>query len=119
MKKIFLSSLAFFITAANFAQINPEVVKPRVIVKTDGEIDDRSSMVRFLLYTNDVDVVAIIQTNSVHQLKGRSVEKWLEKEIDAYGQVYPNLIVHDLSYPSAEELRSKVYLGDEDTTHLV
>ena len=27
--------------------------KPRVIVMTDGEVDDRCSMVHFLLYAND------------------------------------------------------------------
>ena len=37
-------------------------MKPRVIVMTDGEVDDRCSMVRFLLYTNDVELLAIIQT---------------------------------------------------------
>ena len=39
--------------------------KARVIVMTDGEIDDRSSMVRFLLYNCDIKLLAIIQTNSV------------------------------------------------------
>ena len=27
--------------------------RPRVIVTTDGEIDDRDSMIRFLLYANE------------------------------------------------------------------
>jgi len=49
------------------AEINSQNTKPRVIVMTDGEIDDRSSMIRFLLYTNDVDLLAIIETNSVYQ----------------------------------------------------
>ncbi len=54
---------------------------------TDGEIDDKSSMVRFLLYTCDVDLQAIIQTNSVYQRSGHSKEHWLEKHINAYEQV--------------------------------
>ena len=41
--------------------------KPRVIVLTDAETDDRCSMVHFLLYTNDMQVDAIIQTNSCFQ----------------------------------------------------
>ncbi len=93
--------------------------KPRVMAMTDGEVDDRSSMVRFLLYTNDIDLVAIIQTSSVYQTKGWSSDKWIEKEIDAYEQVYPNLIVHDPSYPSATELRKKLFVGDEDSTHVI
>lgn len=93
--------------------------KPRVIVMTDGEIDDRSSMIRLLLYTNDIELLAIIQTNSVYQPKGWSSEKWIEKQIDAYEKVYPNLIVHDQSYPSPNELRSRLFIGDEDPTHIV
>lgn len=46
--------------------------KPRVIAMTDGEVDDRSSMVRFLLYTSEIDLLAIIETNSVYQKDGHS-----------------------------------------------
>lgn len=38
--------------------------------------------------------------------------------IDAYGKVYSNLIVHDSSYPTAEYLHSKVYVGDENPEHI-
>ncbi len=93
--------------------------KARVIVMTDGEVDDRSSMVRFLLYTCDINLMAIIQTNSVYQKAGHSKEAWLAKEIDAYGQVFPNLIIHNPNYPTAEEIRSKCFVGDEDTEHLI
>ena len=34
--------------------------KPRIIATTDGEIDDRCSMVRFLLYANEWDIEGII-----------------------------------------------------------
>lgn len=93
--------------------------KPRVIAMTDGEVDDQSSMVRFLLYTNDVDVEAIIETNSVFQRNGHSTEGWLEKQLDAYEQVYSNLIVHDPTFPTADVLRRKVFVGDEDSSHLL
>lgn len=96
-----------------------QVVKPRVIVLTDGEVDDRSSMVRFLLYTNDIDLAAIIQTNSVYQKLGWSSSGWLEEQIDAYGKVYPNLKIHDSSYPAPEVLRKLIYVGDEDSSHIV
>ena len=59
MKKI--TSLLFMLI---IALTNMAAEKPRVIVMTDGEVDDRCSMVRFLLYTNDLDVVAIIETSS-------------------------------------------------------
>jgi hypothetical protein len=92
---------------------------PRVIVLTDGEVDDQSSMVRFLLYTNDFDVEAIIQTNSVFQRVGHSKEGWLNKQLDAYEKDYPNLIIHDPNYPTAASLRKKCFVGDEDSSHLV
>ena len=36
------------------------VEKPRIIVTSDGEIDDQCSMIRFMLYTNECDVEGII-----------------------------------------------------------
>ena len=93
--------------------------KPRVIVLTNAETDDRCSMVHFLLYTNDMQVDGIVQTNSCFQRKGWSSEPWLAKQLDAYEKVYPNLKAHDSNYPSPDYLRSRVYVGDEDPTHLV
>ena len=87
--------------------------KPRVIVMTDGEIDDHSSMIRFLLYTCDVEVCAIIETNSIFQKHGHSNEDWYEKQLDAYERVYPNLIKHHPDYPTAGYLRSVSFVGDE------
>ena len=92
--------------------------KPRVIAMTDGEIDDHSSMVRFLLYTCDIELMAIIETNSVFQRSGHSNEPWLENQLDAYEQMYPNLIVHNPDYPSPEKIRSVCFIGDEDENHL-
>ncbi|WP_297098528.1 DUF1593 domain-containing protein [uncultured Draconibacterium sp.] len=96
-----------------------QIEKPRVIVMTDGEVDDRSSMVRFLLYTNDIDLEAIIQTNSVYQKIGWSSIGWLEEQINAYEKVYSNLKIHDLSYPAPDVLKSMIYVGDEDSSHIV
>jgi len=83
--------------------------KPKVIVMTDGEIDDHSSMVRFLLYTCDIELLAIIETNSVFQRNGHSDEPWFEKQLDYYEQVYPNLIIHNPDYPSADKIRTFEY----------
>lgn len=93
--------------------------KPRVIVLTDAEADDRCSMVHFLLYTNDMQVDAIIQTNSCFQRQGWSHEPWLAEQLDAYEKIYPNLKVHDSEYPSPDSLRNRVYVGDEDPAHVV
>jgi len=118
IKKILYSTfvlLVFF----GLASAQDSDSKPRVIVMTDGEIDDRSSMVRFLLYTNDVDLEAIIETNSVYQREGHSDKDWYENQLDAYESVYPNLVKHDPDYPTADEIREKSYVGDEDPEHLV
>ena len=93
--------------------------KPRVIVLTDAETDDRCSMVHFLLHANDMQIDAIVQTNSCFQKKGWSHEPWLDKQIDAYEKVYSNLKVHDSNYPTPDYLRSKVYVGDENPNHIV
>ena len=55
---------------------------PRVVVMTDAEVDDRCSMVHFLLYSNDMEVAAIIQSNSCYQRHGWSSEPWLAKQLD-------------------------------------
>lgn len=108
--------------SANWRSLFPETVwqqKPRVIVLTDAETDDRCSMVHFLLYTNDMQVDGIVQTNSCFQRKGWSCEPWLAEQLNAYEKVYPNLKVHDPNYPSPDYLRSRVYIGDEDPSHVV
>ncbi len=95
------------------------IERPRVVIMTDAETDDRCSMVHALLYANDMDIKAIIQTNSCFQRKGWSSEPWLKNMIDAYGEVLPNLRAHDPSFPSAEYLHSVSYVGDEDPTHIL
>ncbi len=93
--------------------------KPRVIAMTDGEIDDQCSMIRFLpLHANDMEVVAIIQTNSIFQRGGWSNAGWIEKQLDAYEQVYPYSIVPScLSY--CQRTKKQTFLGDQDSTHIV
>jgi hypothetical protein len=119
--KIFSLSVAVLLSAVAFAQTktNGQLAKPRVIAMTDGEVDDRCSMVRFLFHTNDIELLAIIQTNSVFQRKGWVAEKWLDQQVDAYEKVYPNLRIHDPNYPTPDVLRSKLYVGDNDSTHIV
>jgi hypothetical protein len=104
-------------------------VKPRVIATTDGEIDDLSTMVRFLLYSSDFDVAAIIQNNSRFQKNGHSKDKasalikgkegpWFPVIIDAYETLVPQLRKHNSDYPRAEYLRSVMRIGNEDRRDL-
>jgi hypothetical protein len=97
---------------------NPEPMsqaKPRVIVTTDGEIDDRSTMVRFLMYTSDFDVAGIIQVNSNAQRSGHSKEKWIEAQIEAYRQQWPMLRTHRPDFPTADDLLRVLKVGNENS----
>ena len=92
--------------------------KPRVIATTDGEVDDRSSMIRFLLYACDFDVAGIVQVNSKFQKRGHSDKKWIEAQLDAYDVVLPNLRKHNPNYPDTALLRSVMRVGNETEADL-
>jgi hypothetical protein len=89
-------------------------VRPRVIATTDGEIDDRCSMVRFLMYTNEWDTEGIVYCSSRFHWLGNtwSGVEWINAQLDQYDRVYPNLKKNADGYPTAEELRTKVYVGN-------
>lgn len=92
--------------------------RPRIIVATDGEADDRASMVRFLLSCNEFDVEGIINSSSqFHWTGGKGWNafhpvEWVQEYIDLYAQVYPNLKLHDTNYPSPEKLLSTWKVGN-------
>ncbi|MBP5612080.1 MAG: DUF1593 domain-containing protein, partial [Bacteroidales bacterium] len=92
----------------------PKEERPRIIVTSDGEIDDECSLVRFLLYTNEWDVEAIITSScqSHWHVHGWAGDRWVDPYLDAYEQVYPNLILHDRRYPTPDYLRAHYYLGN-------
>jgi hypothetical protein len=88
--------------------------RPRVIVTSDGEIDDECSMVRFLLYANQWDIEGIVTSSSQYHWQGHSWagDDWIEPYLDAYAQVYPNLVKHDPAYPTPTFLRERTALGN-------
>ena len=88
--------------------------KTRVIVTSDGEIDDECSMVRFLLYANEWDIEGIITSSSQYHWQGFrwAGDDWLNPILDAYEKVYPNLVKHDKDYPSPAYLRERTVLGN-------
>jgi hypothetical protein len=75
-------------------------------------------MIRFLLSASDYDVAGIVEVNSKFQKNGHSKEPWLEKQLDAYEQVLPNLRKHKPDYPSAGYLRSVCRVGNENIKDL-
>lgn len=86
--------------------------KNRVIILTDIEADpdDTQSLIRLLLYANQIDIKGIIATTSCWQ-KARIAPESIQKVIRAYGKVQPNLIKHEEGFPGYEELISLVKRG--------
>ncbi|MCA9236804.1 MAG: DUF1593 domain-containing protein [Planctomycetales bacterium] len=84
----------------------------RLIVLTDIEADpdDTQSLVRLLLYSNSIDVEGLIATTSVWQ-KTRVAPESIRRVIGAYGEVQPNLCLHEAGYPDADSLLAVVSEG--------
>ncbi|MBR6591630.1 MAG: hypothetical protein IKK81_03270 [Prevotella sp.] len=54
MKKLLMIILSLFLLNITMAARTKDSSRLRVIVTTDGEIDDECSLVRFLLYANEM-----------------------------------------------------------------
>ena len=107
----------YFCMDQTFAQEQGTPEKTRVIVTSDGEIDDECSLVRFLLYANEWDIEGIITSSSQYHWHGHkwAGDDWIDPSLDAYAKVYPNLIKHDKGYPTPEYLRAHTFLGNVET----
>ncbi len=123
MKSVQGNLTSLVIAFAVFAVLPYEAAaegKPRAIVTTDGEIDDRCSMNRFLLYANEWDIQGLIYCSSKYHWKGDAKHKrntwhgetWMSEMIDEYAAVYPSLKQHDPDYPSPKQLKSRLYVGN-------
>lgn len=86
--------------------------KPRVIVLTDmgNEPDDQMSFVRLLLYSNELDLEALVATTSTWQKTKVQVEP-MHKIVAAYGEVRANLLKHASGWPEAAQLDAMVLSG--------
>lgn len=89
-----------------------ESQKHRVIILTDIEADpdDTQSLVRFLLYSNQIDIKGLIATTSCWHRDIVNPES-IEKVILAYSKVHENLIKHEAGFPSADALSKLVKSG--------
>lgn len=92
--------------------------QPRLLVLTDissltagvGEPDDGQSMIRLMLYSNDFDIEGLVASSNMRH--GQVVKPELIRSVvQAYAQVYPNLLLHSASYPSPDKLMSCVKSG--------
>jgi hypothetical protein len=116
-------------------------IRPRIVITADPELDDNNSLIRFLLYSSDVQVEALIYASSQFHWKGDGKgtrwfvpgreyarfgldmcpceswrwakdERFIHDVVDAYEKVYANLKVHNANYPAPDELRSKIRDGN-------
>ncbi|HVZ55243.1 MAG TPA: nucleoside hydrolase-like domain-containing protein [Chitinophagaceae bacterium] len=123
------------------AQNTTRTGKPRIVVTCDPELDDNNSLIRFLLYSSDLQVEGLIYASSGYHWKGDGKgtkwfvpgreyarfgldtcpcpswrwapdEHFIHDVVDAYAKVYPNLKVHNPGYPNPAELRSKIRYGN-------
>src|SRR4051812_4617728 len=119
MRTIACLLLSLLLTTSTFPAETPRL---RLIIETDagGDPDDEQSLVRFLLYANEWDVEGII----ANRPKARDRENLnpvrdglgiVRRQLDAYGQVYDKLILHDKRYPTKEALWKITVPGYNDT----
>jgi len=88
--------------------------RPRIIATTDGEIDDRCSMVRFLLYANEWDIEGIIYSSSKFHWVGHNWDgtQWIQEDIAKYASFYDTLKKHAPGVPTPKQLLDKVFVGN-------
>jgi hypothetical protein len=86
--------------------------KLNIVVLTDIEADpdDTQSLIRFLLYSNQWNVEALIATTSIHQKK-RVAPESINEVLGAYKKIAANLEKHEAGFPSYESLRAAVTKG--------
>lgn len=84
----------------------------RLIVLTDikADPDDEQSLVRLVLYANELDLEGIIATTSTHRRSNPAPEA-IRDILSAYGQVQSKLVLHDPAFPTEEALLGLVKTG--------
>lgn len=96
----------------------PQPARSRVLVLTDissltagvAEPDDGQSMIRLMLYSNELDIEGLIATSNLEH--GQAVRPDLiHQVVDAYAEVRPSLLRHDDRYPPANALAGVIRAG--------
>lgn len=102
--------VSFFVFGQNKKPLNS---KQRIIILTDisyFEPDDTQSLIRLLLYSNQLDIEGLITTTQVLRRTQQSPEI-IQKVIQEYAKVRPNLLKHEKGYPKAQRLLSVIKKG--------
>jgi hypothetical protein len=113
----FASALLLAVSAAAQTAPAPAPVDdfkghPRAVILSDigNEPDDQMSLVRLLLYSNEIDIEALIATTSTWQ-KNVVHPETMKLLIAAYGQVRGNLGLHASGWPATADLEGRVFSG--------
>jgi hypothetical protein len=118
--------------ATSPAQEDTRIVRPRIIVLSDfppldviaggvgsgpaeklSDPDDIQSMVRFLLYTNDLEVEGLVASAGTFANIARKQN--ILDILDLYDLVDENLREHDGRYPAAGTLKTVTWQGRDNT----
>ena len=81
-----------------------------MLTDIEADPDDTQSLIRLLLYANEIEIEGIVATTSTWMRDVIHPES-IERLLHTYGEVRPNLLLHDPAYPTAESLLAKVYNG--------
>ncbi len=109
MKSLLFCLFCLFFLFTSYSQTSK---KNRMIVLTDIEADpdDTQSLIRLLLYSNEIDIEGIVATTSCWMTDTIHPNS-INKVIKAYEQVHANLLLHHPNYPYAKELYPLVKKG--------
>jgi hypothetical protein len=88
------------------------IQRNRAIILTDIEADpdDTQSLIRLLLYSNEIDIKGLIATTSCWHKSTVNPES-IKKIVHAYEKVQPNLLCHSEAFPQAGLLFSLIKKG--------
>lgn len=95
--------VVLFLVIASPSLFAQSPTKNRVIILTDIEADpdDTQSLVRLLLYASEIDIKGLVATTSCW-LQNSIHPNSIERVVQAYEEVQPNLVKHDPKFPEAE-----------------
>ncbi|HBL95185.1 MAG TPA: hypothetical protein DD375_17030, partial [Hyphomonas sp.] len=93
-------------------QVPVALEKHRVVILTDMEADpdDTQSLIRLLLYSNEIDIEALVATTSIWKKKDIRPDS-IRTTLGKYGEVYDTLSQHAPDYPAESELQDLVMSG--------
>src|SRR5579871_725963 len=138
---IIIITVSFLLANKANAQTVHQKVRPRIIITADPELDDNNSLIRLLLYSDELNIEGLIYASSGYHWKGDgkgtkwfvpgreysrfgldtcpcTTWRWAKDEhfihdvVNAYASVYPNLKIHDADYPAPDYLKSKIRYGN-------